>query len=112
MVLAQAPSDDVIDLIGSIEMHRQEMERDTGLEASRGYALKRLQDAAQSEQVPANLDALNLAIERVQALGSRAVQRPTLQAGRPAQSRPSQRDAQRHPQRTRGRRPMGRQGGR
>lgn len=112
MVLAQAPSDDVIDLIGSIEMHRQEMERDTGLEASRSYALKRLQDATQSEQVPANLDALNLAIERVQALSSRAVQRPTPTASRPAQSRPSQRDAQRHPQRTRGRRPMGRQGGR
>jgi hypothetical protein len=93
-------------------MHRQELEREAGLEASRSYALKRLQEAMQSEQVPANLEAFTQAIKRIHALGSRAIQRPTLRAGPPAQSRRSQRDTQRHSQRTRGRRTMGRQGGR
>jgi len=38
------------DLIASIEMHRKEIERESGLEASRSYSLKRLQEALQKEQ--------------------------------------------------------------
>lgn len=42
--------DEVTDLIASIEMHRKEIERESGLEASREYALRRLQQALQEEQ--------------------------------------------------------------
>ncbi|MBM3366683.1 MAG: hypothetical protein FJY43_00065 [Betaproteobacteria bacterium] len=42
--------DEVTDLIASIEMHRKEIERESGLEASREYALRRLRQALQEEQ--------------------------------------------------------------
>ena len=45
-----SPMDEVTDLIASIEMHRKEIERETGLEASRNYSLRRLQQALQEEQ--------------------------------------------------------------
>jgi hypothetical protein len=105
-------TDDIIDLIASIEMHRQELEREAGLEASRNYALGRLQEALLSEQVAESREALAGAIKRVQALGSRASQRPTLKPGRPAPAGKSRRDGQGRSSRTRGRRMMGRGGGR
>jgi hypothetical protein len=64
-------TDEVIDLIASIEVQRQEMELRSGLEASRQFALGRLQEALSGEQAPENMDALNQAIRRVQALGKR-----------------------------------------
>ncbi|SRR6266571_2288837 len=105
-------TDDVIDLIASIEMHRQELEREAGLEASRSYAVKRLQEALLSEQVAESREALALALKRVQALGSRASERPTLRPSRPAPQGRSWRDARGRSSRTRGRRTMGRGGGR
>ncbi|HEX2566952.1 MAG TPA: hypothetical protein VHL85_08825 [Burkholderiales bacterium] len=73
-------SDEVTDLIASIEMHRQEIERESGLDASRNYALPRLQELLKSEQdasqqpadgVPhaANIEAVNNAIRKLQSLG-------------------------------------------
>jgi hypothetical protein len=105
-------TDDIIDLIASIEMHRQELEREAGMEASRNYALGRLQEALLSEQVAESREALAAAIKRVQALGSRVSQRPTLKPGRPASPGKSRRDGQGRSSRTRGRRMMGRGGGR
>jgi len=64
-------TDEVIDLIASIEIQRQEMESRSGLEQSRSFALSRLQEALASEQLPENTEALNQAIRRVQALGKR-----------------------------------------
>jgi len=46
----QHASDEVTDLIASIEMHRQEIERESGLDASRSYALPRLQELLKKEQ--------------------------------------------------------------
>jgi hypothetical protein len=103
---------DSVDLIASIEMHRQELEREAGLEASRSYALGRLQEALLSEQVAESREALAAAIKRVQALGSRVSQRPTLKPGQPAPPGKSRRDGQGRSSRTRGRRMMGRGGGR
>jgi hypothetical protein len=107
-----AVTDDVIDLIASIEMHRQELEREAGMEASRSYAVKRLQEALLSEQVAESREALALALKRVQALGSRTSQPPTRRASQPAPPEKSWRDAQGRSPRTRGRRTMGRGSGR
>src|SRR5205823_11920023 len=65
-------TDEVIDLIASIEIQRQEMESRSGLEPSRNFALSRLQEALAGEQLPENVEALNQAIRRVQALGKRS----------------------------------------
>src|SRR3954471_13894253 len=73
-------SDEVTDHIASIEMHRQEIERESGLEASRNYAMPRLQELLKTEQdasqqpaegIPhaANIEAVNAAIRKVQSLG-------------------------------------------
>jgi len=105
-------TDELIDLIASIEMHRQEIEREAGLEVSRKYAMGRLQEALLAEQAPENREALGAALKRVQALGSRASERPTLRPGRPAPQGRSWREAQGRSPRTRGRRTMGRGGGR
>src|SRR4051812_6761492 len=72
-------SDEVTDHIASIEMHRQEIERESGLEASRNYAMPRLQELLKSEQEAAqqggtehphaaNIEAVNAAIRKVQSL--------------------------------------------
>ena len=110
--MQRAVTDDVIDLIASIEMHRQELERESGLEASRSYAVRRLQEALLSEQAAESREALALALKRVQALGTGASQRPAQKASRSAPPAKSWRDAQGHSPRTRSRRTMGRGGGR
>ncbi len=104
-------TDELIDLIASIEMHRQEIEREAGLEASRSYAVKRLQEALLSEQAAESREALVAAIKRVEALDRRASERPTLRPGRPAPQGRSWREAQGRSPRTRGRRTMGHRGG-
>jgi hypothetical protein len=76
----QHASDEVTDLIASIEMHRQEVERESGLEASRTYALPRLQELLRTEQEAAqqpdaevnraaNIEAVNAAIRKLHSLG-------------------------------------------
>jgi len=120
----ESPMDAVTDLIASIEMHRKEIERETGLEASRNYSLRRLQQALQEEQEATQLhgssptriamaEALANEIRRVGSLSRGSGQRPPGGGGRPQQQQrnPRQQD-QRHPPKSRGRRTMGRGGGR
>ena len=121
----ESPMDAVTDLIASIEMHRKEIERETGLEASRTYSLRRLQQALQEEQEAAQLDgsdpirvataeALANEIKRIGTLSRGAGQRPPQGGGgRPQQQQPRnfRQDQQRRPK-SRGRRPMGRPTGR
>ncbi|MBC7804229.1 MAG: hypothetical protein H7Y16_10165 [Candidatus Parcubacteria bacterium] len=120
--------DAVTDLIASIEMHRKEIEKETGLEASRSYSLGRLQQALKEEQdaaqqqVPgaeraAIAEALASEIRRVTSLSRSAGPRPQQgrgdQGGRPQQQqRNFRQDQQRKPPKSRGRRPMGRSTGR
>lgn len=99
--MRQHPTDEVIDLIGSIEMHRQELERDSGLEASRSYALARLQQALAAEPLPENAAALAEAIKRLQARAA-----DPLPAGRRRRNSPPQ------PRTARGRRAPGRRSAR
>ncbi|MBI2750732.1 MAG: hypothetical protein HYX43_15790 [Burkholderiales bacterium] len=114
--------DEVTDLIANIEMHRQEIERETGLDASRDYALRRLRQALLVEQEESRLqgpsaarlastEALAVEIRRVETLASIASRRPTVAPRRdsPAPLRESRRDAQRKSSKPRGRRTMGRQ---
>lgn len=116
---AETAMDEVTDLIANIEMHRQEIERETGLDASRKYALRRLQLALLGEQEEsrlhgpstarlANTDALAVEIRRVESLARIASQRPTLRRASPGQLQESRRDAQRKSPKSRGRRTMGR----
>ena len=120
----ESPMDEVTDLIASIEMHRKEIEKETGLEASRTYSLQRLQQALQIEQEAsqqpdanpvrvATAAALANEIKRVGSLSRGASQRPQGGGGRPQQQprNPRPQD-QRHAPKSRGRRNMGRGGGR
>ena len=118
----ESPMDAVTDLIASIEMHRKEIERETGLEASRNYSLRRLQQALQEEQEAVQLhgasptrtataEALASEISRVGSLSRGASQRPQ-GGGRPQQQpRTFRQDQQRKSPKSRGRRSMGRGGG-
>jgi len=124
----QHASDEVTDLIASIEMHRQEIERESGLDASRNYALPRLQELLRTEQEAAqqpdaaasgevnraaNIEAVNAAIRKLQSLG-RGGQRqgqgkPQRQFQGPGGGR---RDNNQRRERHRGRRSQARRGGR
>jgi hypothetical protein len=121
----ESPMDAVTDLIASIEMHRKEIERETGLEASRDYSLRRLQQALQEEQEAAQqqgssptrvatAEALANEIKRVGSLSRGASQRPQGGGGRPGQQqqRNFRQDQQRKSPKSRGRRSMGRSSGR
>jgi hypothetical protein len=126
-MIEESPMDEVTDLIASVEMHRKEIERESGLDASRSYALKRLQDALQQEQERAQqengnpvrvatAEALANEIRRVGSLSRGSGQRPQHgggNGGRPQQQQPRnfRQDQQRRPK-SRGRRPMGRPTGR
>jgi len=116
-------TDAVTDDIASIEMHRQELERDAGLEASRNFALRRLQEILHREQEAlqlhgpggghaANIEAVTIAINRVKALGGSRSPHPS---PRVPQARPpqiSRRGGSQRPTGTRVRRTMGRRSGR
>jgi len=118
--------DEVTDLIASVEMHRKEIEKESGLEASRNYSLPRLQQALQEEQEAAQqhgssptrvaaAEALANEIKRIGALARGAGQRPAQGGGgRPQQQQPRnfRQDQQRKAPKSRGRRPMGRSTGR
>ena len=123
-----SPMDEVTDLIASVEMHRKEIERESGLDASRTYSLGRLQQALAAEQEAAQQDGANplrvataeaLAneIRRIGSLSRGSGQRPQNagggNGGRPQQQQPRnfRQDQQRRPK-SRGRRPMGRPTGR
>lgn len=119
---AETALDEVTDLIANIEMHRQEIARETGLEASRKYALGRLQAALRHMQEGsqpdgpsaarvASAEALAAEISRVGALASGANRQPALTRKRtsPAPLQLNPRDAQRRRPKSRGRSTMGRQ---
>ena len=116
-------TDDVTDVIAAIEMHRQELEKEGGLDASRNFSLRKLQEVLHREQEalqlrgpgaghPANIQAVTKEIIRVKALGAGASRRATLTRPQPRQSQKSWQDAQRTPGKSRSRRTMGRRTGR
>lgn len=121
----ESPMDVVTDLIASIEMHRKEIEKETGLESSRSYSLRRLQQALQEEEENAQkngagpahdaiAEALANEIKRVGSLSRGSGQRTPGGGGRPPpqQQRNFRHDQQRRSSKSRRRRGSGRNSGR
>jgi hypothetical protein len=116
-------TDEVIDMIADIEMQRQATEKEAGSAPACAVALRRLQELLDREKEalrlhgpdtdhPANIEAVTIEISKLKNLAS-ARSRLTLphRANREPREVP-RRDAPRHPLRHRGRRTMGRGGGR
>lgn len=121
-------TDEVIGAIAEIEMKRREMEQEAGLAASCSSALRKLHELLEREKAalqlhsagtghPANVDAVTIEVERVKRLTVIKVQGPPHRNADPAGLRQESRqkswqDARRNPARNKGRRTMGRAGGR
>ncbi len=116
-------TDEVLDVIASIEVQRQEMEKESGHAASCSSALRKLHELLDHEKEalqlrgpdaghPENVEAVTIEIERVKRLTVVTRQRPEPRSAYPGQRKMSWRNAQRSPARNRGRKTMGRAGGR
>ncbi|MGH8632549.1 MAG: hypothetical protein ACRET7_00285 [Burkholderiales bacterium] len=110
-------------MIADIELQRQAMEKEAGRAASCSSALRRLHELLEREQEtrqrrdpdagrPENIVAVTAEIDRVKALAVATIRRPAGKGAYPRQPKESWRDAQTNPGRNRGRRTMGRAGGR
>ena len=120
---AGTASDEVIDAIASIEMHRQELEKEAGLAAACSEALRKLHELLDHERAaqqlhapgtkhPANVEAVTAEIKRIQKMAGVRTQVAIPRNPRPGQHQVSVRSGTRIPPRTRGRRTMGRRGDR
>lgn len=116
-------TDEVIDAIADIEMKRRDAEKEAGLAASCSSALRRLHELLDHEKDalqlrgteaghPQNVAAVTVEIERVKGLSTNRSQRPAPRGAYPGQQKVSWRNAHRSPARNKGRRTMGRAGGR
>jgi hypothetical protein len=120
---ATSATGEVIDLVADIEMQRQAMQQKAGLAASCSSALRKLHGLLDREQEASqphgpvaghrgNVEALKMEIERVKELAdvsSRGFTRKTAYGG---PRKATWQDARRNPARNKGRRTMGRAGGR
>ena len=119
-----AASDDVTDAIAHIEMNRQETEKESGLAVACNESLRKLHQLLEHEQAaqqlreagadhPANVEAVTIEINRIRKLAGVASQGSIFKRARSGQRRPAPRPgAPRNPPRNKGRRTMGRRGGR
>lgn len=118
-----AASEEVIDAIAGIEMQRREMEKEAGQAASCSSALRRLHELLELEKEalqlsgpeaghPENVAAVAAEIERVKGLAVAKAQGPAARNPYPGGKKVSWQDARRTPARNKGRRTMGRSGGR
>ena len=116
-------TDEVIDKIAEIESQRQAMQNNAGLAASCSSALRRLHELLDREKEalqlrgpdaghPENVEAVAAEIERVKGMTTIASPGPAPRGAHPEQSKATWRDAHRSPARNKGRRTMGRAGGR
>jgi ribosomal protein S12 len=121
-------SDAVIEAIADIETKRRVTEKEAGLAASCNSALRKLHELLEQEQKtlqshaagaghPANVSAVTIEVDRVKRLAGIKVLGPPHRnadpAGRRQESRQkSWQNAQRSPPKNKGRRTMGRAGGR
>ena len=123
--LGTAPAtDEMFDMIASIEMQRQETAKEAGLAASCSAALRKLHEVLDREMEalqqrgpeaghPENVEALRIEIERVKGLDVITSQGPAPKSAYPWRRKVSwKNDAPRSPARNKGRRTMGRAGGR
>lgn len=118
-----AATDEVIDAIAAIEMQRRETEKEAGLAVSCTSALRKLHELLDREKEalplrgpdaahPRNVAAVTIEIDRVKGLAVIRSQGPAHRSAYPSQRKVSWQNAQRGSGRNRGRRTMGRAGGR
>lgn len=116
-------TDEVIDRIAEFESQRQAMEKEAGLAASCSSALRKLHELLDREKEalqlrgpdaghPENVKAVAMEIERVKEISRITNPGPTSSGAYPGQRKAVWRNAHRSPARNRGRRTMGRAGGR
>ena len=116
-------TEEVIDAIAEIEAQRQAMEHEAGTAAASSGALRRLHELLDSERQslqsrgpetrhPVNIDAVTIEIERVKGLARIAGVDVPGKNARPEPRQVSLRSETRIPPRNKGRRTMGRAGGR
>ena len=114
---------EVIAAIASIELQRRETAKESGPAVSCRSALSKLNELLEHEKEalrmhgpdtghPGNVEAVTIEIERVKGLSVTTSQRPILRSAFPGQRKVSWQNAQRNPARNKGRRTMGRAGGR
>ncbi|HSE01954.1 MAG TPA: hypothetical protein VLB72_14580 [Burkholderiales bacterium] len=114
-------TDEVIDAIGEIESQRQAMQKESGLAASCSSALRKLHELLDREKEalqrhgpdaghPENVEAVTAEIGRVKAMTVSTNPRPASRGHNPGKA--MWRNAHRSPARNKGRRTMGRAGGR
>ncbi len=115
-------TDDVIDAIAHIEMHRQESVKEAGLATACNEALRKLHELLDQEQEalqrlgpgtrhPANMEAVRIEIGRVKKLLGTTSQSSVSRAAQPGKHPVLMRSRSRSPARNKGRRTMGRRGG-
>ncbi len=120
---AASASDEVIDAIAEIEMLRREMQKEAGLAASCASALRKLHELLERETEtrrqrgsaagqPGNVEAVAAEIERLKRRAPATKQGPAAGNAFPDRKKASWQDARRNPARNKGRRTMGRAGGR
>jgi hypothetical protein len=120
---AAPASNEVIDAIAEIEMRRREAEKEAGLAASCSSALRKLHELLDSETetrrqggggagLPGNVEAVAAEIERLKRRAPATKPGPAARNTFPDQKKASWQDARRNPGRNKGRRTMGRAGGR
>jgi hypothetical protein len=116
-------ADEVIDAIADIEVRRQQMEKEGGLVASCSAALRKLHELLDQEKDalqlrgpgtrhPQNVEAVTIEIEKVKGLTVIAGQSRAAGSAYPDRQKASWQSAHRNPARNKGRRTMGRAGGR
>ena len=120
---ARPASAEVIDAIAEIEMRRRQAEKEAGRAGSCRSALRKLHELldleAESLQLsgreagnPQNVEAVTVEIERVKGLAAVTAPGPVVKSPYPAGRKSLWRNAHRSPARNKGRRTMGRAGGR
>lgn len=116
-------TDEVIDMIASIEMQRRDVEKEAGRAAACGGALRSLQELLDREtealrlngpgtEHPANIEALTTEVNKVKRLAEMTGRLSLPPSTRPRQPQVSLQSGTRIPPRNKGRRTMGRAGGR
>lgn len=114
-------SDEVIDAIAHIEMHRQGAVKEIGVAAACNEALRKLHELLEHEKAApephdaesgylADVEAVIIEIKRVKKLAGVSSQGAVSKNRRPGRHQPPMRNGPRSPARNKGRRTMGRRG--
>jgi len=105
---AEPATAEMIDALASIELQRQEREKESGVPVSCSWALGKLYEVfprerespgtkAEGTALQANIDAATLAIGRIRKLAQITAEHTKLKSDRPWHQQKSRRDVQKNP---------------